>query len=378
MAPMLSWLRAFLRWPYAFAVCLSLAVGATAIYFSQDVNVGLKDPEGFLGPAYIRLPMIGIGIFALGLAPQAIHRYGLRNTFSGMRSIVRAEWTLKRIAYAATGMLSFYICYVSYRNLKSYLPLIGGNTIHDRALFELDHFLFFGNNPAEVLHGFFGTTVAAQVLAILYVLYLPFVPITVGAVLVLHRDLTVGAWYATAVSLNWVLGTISYYSLPSLGPAFYEPQRFADLPDNGAAQLQNSLFRGAFGFKEDPHGDKICGIAGFASLHVSVVFTLALFLHYAGLARAIRYAAWAYLGCTILATLYLGWHYIADDIGGLVIGWLAVMIGAWVTGNSKWQKRRRLAAEQAETDKLAEERAHTDYDALPPADETVAVAKPLG
>jgi hypothetical protein len=341
---MLNWPRAFLRWPYAFAFCLSLAVGATAIYYSQDLGVGLKDPEGFLGPAYIRLPMLGILLFAAGLAPQAIQRFGVRRMFPGMRTIVRDEWTLKRVGYAATGMISFYICYVSYRNLKSYLPLLGGDTIHDRALFELDHFLFFGNNPAEVLHQALGTTVTAQVLALLYVLYLPIVPITVAAVLVLHRDFTVGAWYATAVSLNWVLGTISYYSLPSLGPAFYEPQRFADLPENGATQLQMSLLRGAFGFKEDPQGDKIFGIAGFASLHVSVVFTLALFLHYAGIARVIRYAAWIYLGFTILATLYLGWHYIADDIGGLVIGALAVWIGALVTGNTKRQKRRREAA----------------------------------
>lgn len=344
MASMLTWPRAFLRWPYAFAFCLSVGVGATAIYFSQDLDVGLKDPEGFLGPAYIRLPMLGLLLFAAGLAPQAIHRYGLRGMFSGMRTIVREEWTLKRVGYAATGMVSFYICYVSYRNLKSYLPLLGGDTIHDRALLELDHFLFFGNNPAEVLHSVLGTTVAAQVLAVLYVLYLPVVPITVAAVLVLHRDVTVGAWYATAVSLNWVLGVVSYYSLPTLGPAFYEPQRFADLPENGATQLQMSLLRGAFGFKEDPQGDKIFGIAGFASLHVSVVFTLALFLHYAGIARAIRYTAWVYLGFTVLATLYLGWHYIADDIGGLVIGWVAVLVGAVVTGNTRWQKRKRLEA----------------------------------
>ena len=349
MASMPRWFRAFLSWPYAFAFCLSLGVGATAIYFSQDLDVGLKDPEGFLGPAYIRLPMLGLLLFAAGLAPQAIHRYGLKGTFSGMRTIVRDEWTLKRVGYAATGMVSFYICYVSYRNLKSYLPLIGGETIHDRALLELDHFLFFGNNPAEVLHSVLGTTIAAQVLAVLYVLYLPVVPITVAAVLVLHRDITVGAWYATAVSLNWVLGVVSYYSLPTLGPAFYEPQRFADLPENGATQLQMSLLRGAFGFKEDPQGDKIFGIAGFASLHVSVVFTLALFLHYAGIARAIRYAAWIYLAFTITATLYLGWHYVADDIGGLLIGWIAVAVGAWATGNTRWQKRRRLeTAEQVE------------------------------
>ncbi|MCL8250143.1 phosphatase PAP2 family protein [Aeromicrobium fastidiosum] len=342
---MLRWPRAFLRWPYAFAFCLSVAVGATAIYFSHDLNVGLKDPEGFLGPAYIRLPLLGILLFLVGIVPQAIHRYGVKNTLSGVRTIVRNEWTLKRVAYAATGMVSFYVCYVSYRNLKSYLPELT-NTIHDRALLQLDHVLFFGNNPAEVLHSVLGTTVAAQVLAVLYVLYLPVVPITVAAVLVLHRDVTVGAWYATAVSLNWVLGVVSYYSLPTLGPAFYEPQRFADLPENGATQLQMSLLRGAFGFKEDPQGDKIFGIAGFASLHVSVVFTLALFLHYAGIARAIRYTAWIYLGFTILATLYLGWHYIADDIGGLLIGWIAVAVGAWATGNTRWQKRRRLAAEE--------------------------------
>ncbi len=343
MASMPNWFRAFLRWPYAFAFCLSMGVGATAIYFSHDLNVGLKDPEGFLGPAYIRLPMLGLLLFAAGLAPQAIQRYGIKNMFTGMRTIVRDEWTLKRVGYAATGMVSFYICYVSYRNLKSYLPELT-NTIHDRALLQLDHFLFFGNNPAEVLHSVLGTTVAAQVLAVLYVLYLPVVPITVAAVLVLHRDVTVGAWYATAVSLNWVLGVVSYYSLPTLGPAFYEPQRFADLPENGATQLQMSLLRGAFGFREDPQGDKIFGIAGFASLHVSVVFTLALFLHYAGIARAIRYTAWIYLCFTILATLYLGWHYIADDIGGLLIGWVAVAVGAWATGNTRWQKRRKAAA----------------------------------
>lgn len=345
---MLRWPRAFLRWPYAFAFCLSVGVGAVTIYYSQHLDVGLKDPDGFLGPAYIRLPLIAVLIFAIAIVPQSAHRYGFRRAFPGVRTILRDEWNLARVLNVVTGMLSFYICYVSYRNLKSYLPLIGGDTIHDRALLELDHFLFFGHNPATVLHDVLGTSIAAQVLAALYVLYLPVVPITVGAVLVLHRDVTVGAWYATAVSLNWVLGVVSYYSLPTLGPAFYEPQRFADLPDNGATQLQMSLVRGAFNFKENPQGDSIFGIAGFASLHVSVVFTLALFLHFARIARPIRVVAWIYLGFTVLATLYLGWHYVADDLGGLAIGFLSVGIGALATGNTGWQRRRRLRAEHVD------------------------------
>lgn len=341
---------AFLRWPYAFAFCLSIAVGATAIYYSQDLNVGLKDPEGFLGPAYIRLPLLGLLIFSAVIGPQAAYRYGIKNTFSGLKSIIKNEWDLKRVGYVTTGMLVFYVCYVSYRNLKSYLPLLTDHTKYDHDLLTMDHWLFFGNNPADVLHNFFGTDVMSQILAALYVLYLPVVPITVAAVLVLHRDITVGAWYATAVSLNWVLGTASYYMLPSTGPAFSQPTMFYDLPDTGATQLQYSLFSNGAKFIADPQGDKIYGIAAFASLHVSVVFTLALFLHYAGLARTIRYIAWVYLGFTILATLYLGWHYVADDVGGLAIGGIAVWVGAFVTGNTRRQKRKkaeRLAAIEA-------------------------------
>lgn len=346
-----------LRWPYTFAVVLSVSVGATAIYYSETLDVGLKDPEGFLGPAYIRLPMIALIIFAAGIVPQSLHRYGVKRFIPGMWTILRTEWNLRRVGHVATGMLAFYICYVSYRNLKSYLPELrqsdtGQQLLYDKELLQLDNFLFFGNVPAEVLHDVLGTTIMAQVLAVLYVLYLPIVPITVGAVLVLVRDYTVGAWYATAVSLNWVLGTISYYLLPTLGPAFYQPQSFYDLPDNGASALQMSLVRGAFNFKEDPQGGAIYGIAGFASLHVSVVFTAALFLHYAGAAKWIRTLGWTYLGFTLLATIYLGWHYIADDVGGLFIGWVSVAIGAVVTGNARWQKRRRLDA--GRSDEMAE------------------------
>lgn len=340
---------AFIRWPYTFGVCLSIAFGLTAIYYSQDVNVGLRDPEGFLGPAYVRLPMLGLLIFGAVIGPQAAARYGIRNTWTGLKSILKNEWNLKRVGYVTTGMVVFYVCYVSYRNLKSYLPLLTDHTKYDHDLLTMDHWLFFGNNPADVLHNLLGTDVTAQVLAALYVLYLPFVPITVAAVLVLHKDFTVGAWYATAVSLNWVLGTISYYMLPATGPAFSQPTMFYDLPDTGATQLQYSLFSNGAKFIADPQGDKIYGIGAFASLHVSVVFTLALFLHYAGIARAIRYTAWVYLGFTILATIYLGWHYIIDDVGGLAIGALAVWIGALVTGNARWQKRRKAAKLDAET-----------------------------
>jgi membrane-associated phospholipid phosphatase len=51
------------------------------------------------------------------------------------------------------------------------------------------------------------------------------------------------------------------------------------------------------------------------------------------LARAIRWAMWAFLFATVLATIYFGWHYLVDDVAGFVIGGLSVWIGALATGH---------------------------------------------
>ena len=333
------------RWPYSFAVILSVAVGLTAIIASNRLGVPLRDPDGFLGPAYIRLPLIGLLFFAAGIIPQAIRRSGLRNVLPTMRTIVRDEWTWGRVGNIATGLVAFYICYVSYRNLKSYLPLIRDDVLYDHDLLQLDHFLMFGNNPAPVLHDWIGTGFVAQILATSYLAYLPLIPLTLGLVLTWSRNASLGAWYATALSLNWVLGTLSYYILPTLGPAFFQPSMFSALPDSGVSALQNSLFKNGAAFKADPTADNIFGIAGFASLHVSVVVTACLFFERTGQRAATRIAGWAFLAMTLLATVYFGWHYIADDVAGAIIGWAAVSIGAWATGN-RGRRKRRLAEDE--------------------------------
>ena len=46
----------------------------------------------------------------------------------------------------------------------------------------------------------------------------------------------------------------------------------------------------------------------------------------------IRWAAWVFFGLTVISTLYFGWHYVADDIGGVVIAVLAVWLGGIATG----------------------------------------------
>ncbi len=357
------------RWPYTFLVIISALIGISAVVLSQRLGVPLRDPEGFLGPAYVRLPALAFLFFALGIIPQAIRRSGFKRAHQAVAVIIREEWTWTRVVNIATGLVGFYICYVSYRNIKSYLPLLREDVLFDHDMLQLDHFLMLGNNPAPILHQILGTTVTAEILATAYLSYLPLIPITLGLVLTWSRNSSLGAWYATALSLNWVLGTISYYILPTLGPAFFQPSMFFDLQDSSVTALQNALFRNGAAFKADPTGNDIYGIAGFASLHVSVVVTACLFFSRTGQRLAIRIAGYIFLLLTVLATVYFGWHYIADDVAGALIGWMAVSWGAWATGNRGRRRRRGIEDRTSEEAGGDDEPGILDDEVDDPADD---------
>jgi hypothetical protein len=335
-------MNAMRRWPYTFAVSLSIVVAITTWVMSNHVGVPLRDPDGFLGPAYIRLPLIGLLFFAAGIVPAALIRGKVLGFSSAFRQIIRDEWNWKRVGNITAGLLTFYVCYVGYRNIKSDLPLYR-HTRFDTQMLNIDYNLFFHHNPAPVLHSLLGIGFTAQVLSTVYIAYLPLIPLTLGAFLVWGKDSSVSAWYSTALSLNWILGAISYYCIPTLGPAFVQQSMFADLPSTSAAELQRALFHGATRFYDDPGGGSTYGIAGFASLHVSVVVSAVLFVYLTMSNRTIRVISSIYLVLVVFATIYFGWHYLADDIVGAFIGWLAVAVGAVVTGNTKKQRARKLA-----------------------------------
>ena len=114
--------------------------------------------------------------------------------------------------------MSFYITYVCYRNLKSFLPFIMGEDKYDRELHLVDRALMFGHEPATILHTIFGTGISAHFLSTIYLWFLPLVPLALAAWLVWSRNITFGYWFATSQCLAWTLGTASYYALPTLGP----------------------------------------------------------------------------------------------------------------------------------------------------------------
>jgi len=328
--------------PYALAALLAVAAGVLSIAVAHSYDLPLRDPDGIAGPAYLRLPGAVVLLVLIDVVPRALRRRGQ------VRQILRERYGPDRVALLAVGLAVFYLSYVSYRNLKGALPLARPEQL-DSQLLNLDRLMGFGQDPADVLHALLGTGTAAHVLSTVYLAFLVFVPLSLGIVLVWARSIWSSSWYVTALSLNWLLGAASYYLVPSLGPVFVHPQIVADLPATGVSSLQSSLATARLEVLADPSGaDAIAGVAGFASLHVSIVFTAALIAHRLGLHRLLRWCLWGYFAMTVLATAYFGWHYLVDDVAGVALGALAVSVAEWST------RRARIESELTELEDVRE------------------------
>ena len=257
----------------------------------------------------------------------------------------RERWPSSRLAMTGTAVLAFYVTYFAYRNLKSIVPLLRPDELFDHRLGDIDRSLFAGNDPAEVLHDLLGTGAAAEVLSVVYGLFFVFVPVSLALALVVPRDPRPGLFYVAALSLNWVLAAGSYFLLPSLGPAYAEPENFAGLPSTGVSHLQASLLEQRTDFLHDPAAAGAAqSIGAFASLHVSIFFTAAIATHLLGAPRVVRAVVWVLCALTVLATLYFGWHYVLDDLAGMVIAVASLALARALTGFELRIARRRVPA----------------------------------
>jgi membrane-associated phospholipid phosphatase len=88
-------------------------------------------------------------------------------------------------------------------------------------------------------------------------------------------------------------------------------------------------------------------IAAFASLHVGIMVTVCLMAELLHMKRWVRVAMWIFLAVTVVATVYLGWHYFVDAVGGVLLGSAGVWIAALGTGNHE-RGRPRLRVREPE------------------------------
>jgi CDP-diacylglycerol--glycerol-3-phosphate 3-phosphatidyltransferase len=317
----LSW-----RWHGpALGIAMAMALATTVVAITDGLSV--RDTDNMLG-GRILLLFATVAIFVVAdLVPRAVRRGGRFDV--ALRDVAHNRWNRRRFAAVGLGLLSFYVTYLSYRNLKGFLPFMTDQD-YDPKLLALDHSLFLGHDPGPFLHSLLGTGIAAHLLSTVYLFFLAFVPISLGAALIASTNPIPGLWYVTALGINWTLGVVSYLMLPSMGPVFAAPDLYSSLPQTGTSLLQDALI---YERHQAFAGGGAQSIAAFASLHVSVVFTAALIAQLLRVKVLLRIGLWAFLLLTMTATLYFGWHYVVDDIAGLAIGGIAVPLAGVATGH---------------------------------------------
>ena len=304
-----------------------------ALLATHSAGVPLRDPDGVAGRRLLWVVLLVVVLVALDVVVRAGRGRGrLRPSAAALQRVRRERWHAYRWLVVGSALVSFYVSYLAYRNLKSVVPLLRPGDLFDSQLADFERGLF-GGDPATLLHSLLGVGAQTHVLSVVYLLYLSFVPISLALAMVFSRDLRGGLFYATALSLNWPLGAASYLLLPALGPIYATPGNFADLPATGASSLQGVLLDLRLEFLRDPVATGAAqSIAAFASVHVSMIFTAAVAAHMLGLARRVRIGLWILLALTAVATIYLGWHYVVDDVAGVLIGLAALAIARVLTG----------------------------------------------
>ena len=326
---------------YFVAPAIAAVMVVVTLVWGAQYDMGIRDPDGIIGWRFTFVIALVGAFWALDVIPRAVMaaRAGKAPTWATVVATARERWPWRRFAFVIGSIVAFYVTYLCYRNVKSYLPLARPRLL-DGELADFERSLF-GQDPSTLLHQLLGTGVSAQVLSTVYLLFLTFVPISVGVTLVWSQNRAGALWWVSVLSINWVLGALSYFVLPSMGPAFTEPHLFGVLPDSGTSMLQQTLLEERRTFVGDPAGSgELQSIAAFASLHISIVFAGALMAHLLRAPRAMRIGMWLYLALTFPATIYFGWHYVIDDLAGFVIGFASVYLGAVLTG---WRIERSRA-----------------------------------
>lgn len=320
-----------------------------ALVATQAVGLPLRDPD-HVAALYLALVGAGVvGLVGLDVVVRASRRVGaFPPSWAEMRRIRRERWTLWRGVAVGTAVVGFYVTYMAYRNLKSVVPLLRPGDLFDRQLADLDRALFGGNDPAALLHALLGVGIPTHVLSTAYVAFIVFLPLTIGLALVFARDVQAGLFYTTAQSINWGLGAASYFLLPALGPIYVEPAAFAVLPASEVTNLQSVLLDQRAEFLYDPATGTPQSIAAFASLHISMSFTAAVAAHLLGAGRRLRIGLWIWFAVTVASTIYLGWHYVVDDVAGVILGVMALAMARVLTGLDLGAARRRRTSARAD------------------------------
>jgi hypothetical protein len=295
-----DWWRAVRLWA---VVAVFVAVGVAR---SVQVGIPFRDPGGAFLVTRVALTL---AIFVGLVAVDGLLRTRRPRTARAVWTTVRARWTPRRLALAWAALLAYHATYFTYHNLKSWDVL---EAPRDALLTAWDQWLFLGHSPAVLLHDLLGQHAAAWVLMVWYETFPTLVVVAFPAAVVLPTRMRDAYAAIAAFVWTWILGTATYYAIPSLGPFHAEPGDFAGLPHMMIQDTQARYLAQRDHLLAHPQAaDAFAQVSAFASLHVAMTAAILGLAWWHRLRRTTIVLA-VFLAGTMVATVYLGWHFAVD------------------------------------------------------------------
>jgi hypothetical protein len=178
----------------------------------------------------------------------------------------------------------------------------------DRLLFRADPWRYLHALPAPLIDAFYSAWAPIKFFTMLVLLFLP---------ASLRKSRALVAYFVTMF-----LGLIGQYSLASGGPIFYQRlglgDRFDGIPVPYFTRLASDYLWAAY---IRAGGEVGAGISAFPSMHVAIATWVALTAM--SFNRHLGKLAVAYWALIWFGSVYLGWHYVMDGFGGIIISLVA-------------------------------------------------------
>ena len=259
----------------------------------------LRDPNG-----------VSVARFTSAAALVAV-LIGLDIAFRGGRR----RWTPARVLAVVSALVSFYVTYLAYRNLKSVVPLLRPDELFDApARRPRPRACSPGSDPAALLHSVLGTRDRR--------------PRAVGRLrgcsssssrsrsafaLVVLPNLRAGLFSPPRSSLNWVLAAGELLPAAVARADLRRAGRVRRAPDHRRdGHLQALLLEQRMEFLRDPAAAGPRRASAPSPRCTSRSSSPPRWRPTCwGFGRYVKIAVWVLFALTVAATIYLGWHYVA-------------------------------------------------------------------
>lgn len=201
--------------------------------------------------------------------------------------------------------------------LKHLIPHIN-HGIFDEWFLGWERPLCGGVSCSEMLQATLGrsSTIVTQV-GQHYFWYYPYLAVVI-LYFVLFAERRLAEEFIFALVAVFFFGTVLVYAVPTWGPIYYTPHAFEFMKGTDIYGLQQRLWHMKALLEQGrSSGDEIFMISGFPSLHVAVTLLGSMYLGVVN--RPLALCSWVFLLLTLNSTIYLGWHYVLDNIGAVAL-----------------------------------------------------------